>query len=97
MTLPGWPRSSYYMRVLGWYFLNNRHLTWKDYSCKVKRGKALVYKWRVNHTAGGPESCILSSLRLVPVEEDMEHYAENAKDLYGTVWRRPDKRSLPRT
>ena len=97
-TVPGWPRRSYYMRILGWYFLRTKHLTWAQFSEKVKHGRGTVYKLRVNHKLGRPENCMLQELELVDFDKDLEHYAEHAKELYGRVWKRPAaKRSANRS
>ena len=89
VKIPGWPKNSYFMRVLGWYFLNARHMAWSEYTAKVEHGRGMVYKWRVNHTKGRPEHCILDDLKLVPFEDDIDHYGEHAQEFYGTVWKKP--------
>ena len=90
-ALPGWKRGVFFHRVLGWYFLNKRHLPWYEYSKQEKIGKAVRYLWQVNHLAE-PENCCLWALELGPGELNRSHYKANAKAKYNTVFRLPVKR-----
>ena len=73
------------MRVLGWYFLNTGHLSWKEFNRKEKvRGGRSRFYWRVNHLDGYPEHCTLDRMALCSVYDDMDHYADHAVELYNT-------------
>lgn len=93
-NLPGWKKDSYYCRVLGWYFLNKRHLSWKEYNSKEKVGKLWRYAWQVNHKKA-PEDCCLSNLELGSAQDNADDYAETAKERYNSVWRRPAMKRPP--
>ena len=78
------------MRVLGWAFLNKRHLSWAQYNEKEKIGGGRErYIWQVNHLEGGPERCILSNMELCRQSENEEHYADHAVDLHRSVHKKP--------
>ena len=78
------------MRVLGWAFLNKRHLSWARHNEKEKIGGGRErYIWQVNHLEGGPEHCILSNMELCRQSENEEHYADHAVDLHRSVHKKP--------
>ena len=87
-TLPGWTKRPYWGRVLGWYFLNKRHLSWKEFMRKEKTSNGWRYVWQVNHLEG-PGNCCLASLELESGEHNRSHYEANARRMYGSVFRRP--------
>ena len=89
-NIPGWRREVYWMRVLGWAFLNKQHLSWAKYNEKEKIGGGRErYIWQVNHLECGPEHCILSKMELCKQSENEEHYADHAVDLHETVFKKP--------
>ena len=89
-NIPGWPRDTYWMRVLGWCFLNTSHLSWDEFNRKETVGKGFKrYIWQVNHEEGHPEHCILEKMVLGRQSENSDHYAVHGKDFYGTVYKKP--------
>ena len=97
-NVPGWPRDTTFIRVVGWGFLNAGHMSWEEYQKKQphrkKKGRAqrYEYKHQVNHIHGSPEDVFLKDLELGTAAANARHYRKNAKELYMSVWKVPMKR-----
>ena len=92
-SIPGWPKDTYWMRIMGWCFLNSRKLGWHEFNAKIPIANGhFRHKWQVNHESGSPERCVLEDMSLIRDEDNMDHYAVHAPEFHGKVFKRPAKR-----
>ena len=93
-NIGGWPKDVQFARVLGWAFFAKKNMGFQEYQKKELvsskgRRRFYEYKYQVNHIQGGPENCCLEHLELGDAEYNKSMFAIDAKQLYGSVFKRP--------
>ena len=86
----GWPRDFLFARVVGWAFFAKKRMSFQRYQSKIAVGRrGLVHQHQINHKGGHPEDCTLDHLELGDADYNRAMYSSEAKDLHGSVFKRP--------